>query len=67
MVGGTLKGFVAFVTSRGVALGSKARVYCICLHDVMLNVNETWPVKEDDVIRVERNDAGVARLMLYRP
>ena len=45
------------VASRGLPLGAKGRLYSACVHSVMLYGSETWPVKEEDVIRLERNDA----------
>ena len=62
-----LRDFLAFLTGTDFPLGTKARVYSTCLHDVMLNVNETCPVKEEDAIRVERIDARMVRWMLYEP
>ena len=42
---------------------TKGRLYFACVHSVMLNGSETRPVKEEDVIRLERNDAILVRWM----
>ena len=49
----SFRGFMLLLASRGLTLGSKGRFR---MHSsVMLYGSETWPVKEDDVIRLERN------------
>ena len=39
----------------------KKRFCLACVRSVMLCGNETWPVKEEDVISLERNDVNMAR------
>ena len=34
-----------------LSLGAKSRLYSAYIHNVMLHGRETWPVKEEDVIR----------------
>ena len=48
---------------RGLPLGTKCRFYYACVRSVMLYDSETWPVKEEDVIKLKRNDARMATWM----
>ena len=43
--------------SRGLPLGVQCRLYSLGARSVMLYVSEAWPVKDTDVIRLERKDA----------
>ena len=52
---------VTLITSTGLPLGAKSRLYTACVRSVMLYGSETWSVKEDDVILLERNDARMAK------
>ena len=56
-----LKDLVLLLASRYLALGAKGRLYSACVRSVMLYGNVTWPVKEKDVIRLQRNDARMVR------
>ena len=42
---------------RGLSLGAKGRLHFACVCSVTLYCSETWPVKEEDVIGLEMNDA----------
>ena len=42
---------------------AKGRLYSECLHSAVLNGSTTWPIKEEDVIRLERNDLMILRWM----
>ena len=42
-----------------MTLAAKGRLYSVCLG--IMPVWETWLVKADDVIRLERNDATMIR------
>lgn len=54
--------------SSGLSVGAKDRLYSVCVHSFMLNENETWPIKEEDGIRLKRNGAGkVRRIFNVRP
>ena len=45
--------FVPFLASRGLPLGAKGRLNTLHLYvALMLYGSETWPVKEEDVIRL---------------
>ena len=48
---------VPFLTSRALHLGAKSRLYSAFVCSIMLYGNETWPVKEENVIRLKRNHA----------
>ena len=54
---------VSLLAIRGLSLVAKSRSYSTCVCGVMLYENETWPVKEEDVIRREKNDAKMVRWM----
>ena len=56
---------VPLLSSRGLQLRPKGRLYSACVRSVTLRGSETWPVKEEDVIRRERNDARMVRWMRY--
>ena len=49
------------LASRSLPLLTKGKVYQSCVHSVMLYGSETWPVKEDDVKRLERNENRMIR------
>ena len=51
---------VSLLAIRGLPLGKKGRLYSTCVRSFMLYGSETRPVKEEDQIRYERNDARVA-------
>ena len=46
-----------------MALGAKSRLHSACVCSLILYGGETWPVQEQDVIRLERNDARILRQM----
>ena len=43
------------------AHNSKRYIIICILHNVTQNESETWPVKEEDVIRLEKNYARIVR------
>ena len=51
------------LTSRGASLRVKGRVYAACVQSVMVYGSETWPVKEEDVQRLERTERMMVRWM----
>ena len=55
--------FVLLLASRGLPLGAKGRLYSGCVGRVMLYGSETQPVKEEDMIKLEVNDARMFRWM----
>ena len=52
-----------FLASRDLPLEAKGRSYSACVRSVIHYGRETWQVKEEDVIRLERNDARMAIYM----
>ena len=54
---------VPLLASRGFPLWAKDRLYSACVRSVMLYGSETWPVKEEDVIKLEKNDVWMVRQM----
>ena len=49
---------------RGLPLRAKGRSYSAYVRSFVLYGIETWSVKEEDVIRLERNDARMVRWMV---
>lgn len=47
---------VPLLASRGLPLRAKVRLYSACVGSIRLYGSETWLVKKDDVIRLERNN-----------
>ena len=50
---------VPLLASRSLPLGKRGRVYSACKHYVMIYGSETGPIIEENVIRLERNDASM--------
>ena len=46
---------------KSLPLGAKCRLYSASVCNVMLCGITTWPVKENEVIRLERNDKIMVR------
>ena len=51
------------LTTRGFSLRSKGRMYQACVRSVMLYASETWALREEDLVRLERNDMRMIRWM----
>ena len=58
-----VRDLVLLLTSRGLPLRAKGRLYHSCVCSIMLYGSETWPVKEKHVIRTGRNGASIVRSM----
>ena len=58
-----VRDLVPFLASRGLILGGNGRSYSACAHSGALYEREIWPVKEEDVIRLERDDVRMVRWM----
>ena len=54
---------MSFLATRGLSLGAKGRLYSTYVGSITLYRSETWPVKEEDVVGLERIDARIVRLM----
>lgn len=54
---------LCLLTSRVLSLLAKGRLYEACVRSVMLYGSETWAVKEEDLVRLERNDMRMIRWM----
>ena len=52
---------VPSLTSTGLPLGAKDKLYSGYVCSVILNGSKTWPVTEGDAIRLEKNDARMVR------
>ena len=53
------------LTSRTFSIKRKGSLYQDCVRSVMLYSSETWPVKEDDIIRLHRTDMYMLRWMAH--
>ena len=51
------------LTSRGASLKVKGKVYRTCVQRVMVYGSETWPMKVEDVQRLERTERMMVRWM----
>jgi hypothetical protein len=51
------------LTSRGASLKVKGKVYRVCVQRVLVYGSETWPVKVDDMQRLERTERMMVRWM----
>ena len=63
MDGVKFRDLVPLLASGVLALGAKDRIYPACVRSIMLYGRKSWPVKEEDGIILERNDARMARRM----
>ena len=45
---------VPLLASRGVHLGVRSRLYSTCVHSARFYGIDTWPVKEEDLIRLDK-------------
>ena len=51
------------LTSRGASLVVKGKVYKACVQRVMVYGSETWAIKTDDLLRLERAEKMMVRWM----
>ena len=51
------------LTRRGVSLKLKGKIYRICVQSVMIYGSETWPMKVEDMNRLERTERMMIRWM----
>ena len=51
------------LTSKSFPLLTKGRVYQACVRSVMLYGSETWPIKEDELRKLESNENRMVRWM----
>ena len=51
------------LTSRGASLKVKGKVYRTCVQRVMVYGSETWPMKDEDMQRLERTERMMVRWM----
>ena len=51
------------LTSRGASLKVKGKVYKACVQRVLVYGSETWPVKVEDMQRLERTERSMVRWM----
>ena len=52
---------VSFLVCRILPLKAKGRLYSPCVRSIMIYGSETWPVKEGDAVRLDRNHAKMVR------
>ena len=51
------------LTFRGASLKVKGKVYMVCVQRVMVYGSETWPMKVEDMQRLERTERMMVRWM----
>jgi len=51
------------LTRRGASLRLKGKIYCACVRSVMTYSTETWPMKNEDLNRLERAERMMVRHM----
>ena len=57
------KQLAPILTSRGASLKIKGRVYRACVQRVLVYGSETWPVKVEDMQRLERTERMMVSCM----
>ena len=55
--------WMPLLASRYLPSGAKGRLYSVGVRSAALHGSETWPIQEEDVIRLERNVARMVRLI----
>ena len=51
------------LAEKGTSLKLKEKIYKACVQRVLVHGSETWPVKEEDAKRLERNEMWMVRRM----
>ena len=51
------------LTARGVSLTVKGKIYKACVQSVLIHGSETWPMKVDDIQRLERTERLMVKWM----
>ena len=52
---------VPLLTNKDVSLIVRGRLYSSCMRSCMLHGNETWPVRKENVVALQRAQADVWR------
>ena len=60
---GKFRELLPLLTMRGLPLHLKGKVYASCVRSVMTHASETWPVKVEDITRMDRNEKRMLRWM----
>ena len=55
---------VPLLASRSLPLLAKCKLYSACVVSDILYGGETWPLKEEGLIRIDGNDARMVRVMM---
>ena len=58
-----LRELAPILTSRGASLKVKGKIYRTCVQTVLVYGSETWPVRTEDVQRMERTERMMIRWM----
>ena len=53
------------LSSRAFSLKKKGSFYQACVRPVLLHGSETWPVKEEDLVRLHRTEMSMLRWMSH--
>src|SRR5207244_1030415 len=59
----TLNELKPVLAERGTSLKLKGKIYKACVQSVLVYGSETWPLKEEDARRLERNEMWMVRRM----
>ena len=54
---------MSFLADRGLPLGAKGRIYSACGCSIFYE-SQVWPVKEEDMVKLERNAAKMVRWII---
>jgi len=54
---------VPLLTNKGVSLIMRGRLYSSCVHTSMLHGSETWPVRKENVVALQRAEMRMVRWM----
>ena len=58
-----LRQLVPLLTNKDVSLIMKARLYSSCVRSSVLHGSETWPVRKENVVALQRAETRMVRLM----
>src|SRR5260221_223706 len=53
----------SFLASRGTSLKLKGKIYRACVQSVLVYGSETWPMKVEDAMRLQRTERAMVRRM----
>ena len=63
MLGGKFRDLRGLLTASGALLKVKGKIYRARVQSLLVYGSETWPMKEDDMQRLERTENSMVRWM----